>query len=147
MSTYSPSFIPDDEEVPLMPETKCRVLYIDDHEDTSEMLTLLLGQQDYEVTTARTMQEALKLATSLDFDVYVLDKHLPDGSGLELCMRLNEVTPGVPCIFYTGDAYDIHRVEAMAAGADAYVAKPDIAGLIENVEKLLSQKECAAATS
>ena len=130
-----------------MPEAKCRVLFIDDHEDTSEILTLLLGQEDYEVATAKTVQEALELARSQDFDLYVLDKHLPDGSGLELCTKLNEVTPGVPCIFYSGDAYDIHRLEAMAAGAHAYVAKPDIAGLIENVEKLLSKRECAAATS
>ena len=129
-----------------MPQAKCRILCIDDHEDTSEMLKLLLIQEDYEVVTAVTMQEALRLATSQEFDLYVLDRHLPDGSGLELCAKLNEATPGVPCIFYTGDAYDIHRLEAMAAGADDYVAKPDIDGLIESVRKLLSERECAAAS-
>ena len=129
-----------------MPQAKRRVLLIDDHEDTSEMLKLLLDQEDYEVMTAATMQEALRLATSQEFDLYVLDKRLPDGNGLELCAKLNELTPGVPCIFYTGDAYDIHRSEAMAAGADAYVAKPDIDGLIEKVNKLLAKRECAAAS-
>ena len=129
-----------------MSQEKCRILFIDDHEDSSEMLSLLLGQEDYKVTTAATIQEALELATSREFDLYVLDKHLPDGSGLELCSKLNQVTPGVPCIFYTGDAYDIHRLEAMAAGAHAYVAKPDITGLIDSVHKLLSQRECAAAS-
>ena len=127
-----------------MPQERCRVLIIDDHEDTSEMLKLLLGEEDYEVKIAVTVQEALRLATSEEFDLYVLDKHLPDGSGLDLCAKLNEVTPSVPCIFYTGDAYDIHRLEAMAVGADAFVAKPDIDGLIENVNKLLADKECAA---
>jgi hypothetical protein len=34
----------------------------------------------------------------------------------------------------------------MAAGADAYVAKPDIEGLLENVNKLLAKRECAAAS-
>jgi two-component system response regulator ResD len=129
-----------------MPQAKCRILCIDDHEDTTEMLKLLLVQEDYEVMTAVTMQEALRLATSQEFDLYVLDRHLPDGSGLELSAKLNEATPGVPCIFYTGDAYDIHRLEAMAAGADDYVAKPDIDGLIESVRKLLSERECAAAS-
>jgi len=129
-----------------MPQAKCRVLCIDDHEDTSEMLKLLLIQEDYEVVTAVTMQEALRLATSQEFDLYVFDKHLPDGSGLELCAKFNEATPGVPCLLYTGDAYDVHRVEALAAGADAYVAKPDIDGLIESVHKLLSERECAAAS-
>jgi DNA-binding response OmpR family regulator len=129
-----------------MPLERCRVLIIDDHEDTSEMLKLLLGEEDYEVTIAVTMKEALRLAKSEEFDLYVLDKHLPDGSGLELCAGLNKLTPGVPCIFYTGDAYDLHRVEAMAAGADAFVAKPDIDSLIENVNKLLANADCASAT-
>ena len=128
-----------------MAQAKCRVLIIDDHDDTTEMLKILLGEEDYEVTTTATMQEALSLAASKEFDIYVLDKHLPDGSGLELCTKLNQVTPGVPCIFYSGDAYDIHRVEAIAAGADAYIAKPDVEGLIENINKLLAKAECASA--
>ena len=130
-----------------MPQAKCRILCIDDHEDTSEMLQLLLAQEDYEVMTATTMREALQLASIHEFDLYVFDKHLPDGSGLELCSRLVKETPGVPCIFYTGDAYDIHRAEALEAGADAYVAKPDIDTLIESVRVLLADRECATATS
>jgi len=111
------------------------------------MLKLLLVQEDYEVVTADTMQEALRLATSHEFDLYVFDKHLPDGSGLELCVKLGDATPGVPCLIYSGDAYEIHRTEAFAAGADDYVVKPDIDGLIESARKLLSQRECAAASS
>ncbi len=129
-----------------MSQAKCRILCIDDHEDTSEMLKLLLAQEDYEVMTAVTMQEALSLAMSHEFDLYVFDKHLPDGSGIELCTKLTQVTPGIPCIFYSGDAYDIHRSEALAAGADDYVAKPDIDALIESVHKLLSERECAATS-
>ena len=130
-----------------MPRVKCRILCIDDHEDTSEMLKLLLAQEDYDVVTAVTMREALQLASDQEFDLYVFDKHLPDGSGLDLCSTLNDATPGVPCIFYSGDAYDIHKFEALAAGADDYVAKPDIDGLIESVRKLLAGRECAEATS
>ena len=129
-----------------MAPAKCRILCIDDHEDTSEMLKLLLGEEDYVVTTAATVQQALSLAASEEFDLYVLDKRLPDGSGIELCTKLNKITPQVPCVFYTGDAYEIHRVEAFAAGADAYVAKPDIEGLIENINKLLAKTECSSAT-
>jgi len=116
---------------------------IDDHQDTSEMLKLLLSQEDYEVVTALTCEEALQLATDQEFDLYVMDRHLPDGSGLQLCQDLAKATPGVPCIFYSGDAYDIHRSEALAAGANDYVTKPDIDGLIESVRVLLSERECA----
>ena len=129
-----------------MSEIKCRILYVDDHADSSEILKLVLSESDYEVHTASRMDEALQLATTQAFDLYVLDKRLPDGSGFELCRKLNRLTPGVPCIFYTGDAYEIHREEARAAGADVYIAKPDIDKLIETVHQILSQRECAAAT-
>ncbi|MGI9167018.1 MAG: response regulator transcription factor [Pyrinomonadaceae bacterium] len=125
-------------------QAKCLILCVDDHEDTSEMLKLLLSHEDYEVVTAVTSAEALQLAQSQEFDLYVLDKHLPDGSGLELCGKLGQITPDVPTMFYTGDAYEIHRQQCIAAGADGYVAKPDIDGLIGGVRKLLSQRECAA---
>ena len=129
-----------------MSEIKCQILYVDDHADSSEILKLVLSESDYEVHTASRMDEALRLATSRAFDLYVLDKRLPDGSGFELCRKLNRLTPGVPCIFYTGDAYEIHREEARAAGADVYIAKPDIDKLIETVHQILSQRECAAVT-
>ncbi|SRR5260370_20170091 len=128
-----------------MSEIKCRILYVDDHEDSSEMLKLVLSESDYEVHTAGSIDEALELAQSHQFDLYVLDKRLPDGSGLELCTKLNQLSPHVPCIFYTGDAYEIHRQQAMDAGADAYIPKPDIEALIETVQKLLSERECATA--
>ena len=128
-----------------MPQTKCRILFIDDHEDASEMMKLILSNEDYEVVTAVTIGEALKQATKSEFDLYVLDRNLPDGSGLELCQKLTQLTPNVPCIFYSGDAYAIHRSEALAAGAQDYIAKPDIDKLIQKVNQLLSENECAAA--
>ena len=91
------------------------------------------------------MEQACEMAEKTQYDLYVLDKRLPDGTGVELCERLNLLAPGVPCIFYTGDAYEIHRREAMAAGAAAYVAKPNIEGLISAVHELLSTSECATA--
>jgi DNA-binding response OmpR family regulator len=129
-----------------MTKIKCRILCVDDHLDTSEMLQLLLAEEDYEVRTAGTVEEACALAESEEFDLYVLDKRLPDGTGLELCKTLNLLTPGVPCLFYTGDAYEIHRQEALQAGAAAYVAKPNLDTLIEAVRVILSERECAAAT-
>jgi DNA-binding response OmpR family regulator len=127
-------------------DIKCRILCVDDHLDTSEMLQLLLAEEDYEVRTAATIEEASAIAQSEEFDLYVLDKRLPDGTGVDLCKTLNQLTPGVPCIFYSGDAYAIHRQEALQAGAAAYVAKPNLDTLIEAVRELLSQRECAAAT-
>ena len=128
-----------------MSTTKCRVLYVDDHDDSAEMLKLLLAPMDYEVVAAGTLDEALELARTQRFDLYVLDKRLPDGSGLELCRQLHQMSPTVPCIFYTGDAYEVHRREAEEAGADAYIPKPDVDALLETVQKFLSESECTAA--
>ena len=128
-----------------MANPRCRVLCVDDHRDTSEMLQMLLSEENYTVHTAATMEEACRMAADIEYDLYVLDKRLPDGTGVELCGRLLLITPEVPCIFYTGDAYEIHRREALAAGAAAFVAKPDIEGLINAVHKLLSNSECATA--
>ena len=128
-----------------MSKTRCRILYVDDHEDSAEMLKLMLAAEDYEVHIAQSFEEALAKAQTESFDLYVLDKRLPDGSGTDLCRMLNDVTPGVPCIFYTGDAYEMHRQEAFAAGARAYVPKPDVDELIQTVHRLMSERECAAA--
>ena len=129
-----------------MSKPKCRVLCVDDHRDTSDMLQMLLSEEDYQVHTAATVEEACRMASKTQYDLYVLDKRLPDGTGMQLCETLLKITPTVPCIFYTGDAYEMHRREAFNAGAAAFVAKPDIEGLIDAVHELLSEKECAAAT-
>jgi DNA-binding NtrC family response regulator len=108
-----------------MSEVKCRILCVDDHEDTAEMLKLLLSESDYVVHPAHNIEEAMELARTHEFDLYVLDKRLPDGTGMDLCAMLNSLTPGVPCIFY--------------------VPKPDVEALIEAVHRLLSERECAEA--
>ena len=110
------------------------------------MLQMLLSEENYQVHTAATMEEACLMAVKTEYDLYVLDKRLPDGTGVELCERLLIITPNVPCIFYTGDAYEIHRREALAAGAAAFVAKPDVEGLINAVHDLLANSECATTS-
>ncbi len=126
---------------------KCRVLYVDDHEDSAFMFKHLLSLSDHEVTIAVTMKQALTLAESEEFDLYVLDKRLPDGTGIDLCRRLNEITPNVPVIFYSGDVYETHRQEGLKAGARAYIPKPAVDKLIDTVHQLLSERECAAANA
>jgi len=106
---------------------------------------MLLSEENYEVHTASTVAEACSMVEKTQYDLYVLDKRLPDGTGMELCEILLQVTPTVPCIFYTGDAYEIHRREAFEAGAAAFVAKPDIEGLISAVHQLLANDECTTA--
>ena len=101
-----------------------RVLYIEDHEDTRELVTLVLEQRSYEVVTGATIETGLVLARSQHFDLYLLDSWLPDGSGLDLCRRIREFDKATPILFYSAAAYEIDKDLALRSGAQAYLIKP-----------------------
>jgi len=101
-----------------------RVLYIEDHEDTRELVTLVLQQRSYEVVTGSTIKSGVALAGSQHFDLYLLDSWLPDGSGLDLCRQIREFDEVTPIVFYSAAAYEIDRSEAIESGAQAYLVKP-----------------------
>jgi DNA-binding response OmpR family regulator len=114
-----------------------RILCVDDNEDNSSMLTVLLGLSSYDAVAAGTIDEALLLARNERFDLYILDKRFPDGNGFALCQQIRELHPDTPVIFYSGDAYNTDRTEGINAGAQDYVAKPDIDKLLEAVSHFL----------
>jgi len=101
-----------------------RVLYIEDHEDTRELVTLVLEQKSVEVVTGSSIKSGIALAGSQRFDLYLLDSWLPDGSGLELCRLIREFDKATPILFYSAAAYEMDRVEALKCGAQEYLIKP-----------------------
>lgn len=101
-----------------------RVLYIEDHEDTRELVTLLLAQKSYVVVTGSTVESGVALANTQAFDLYLLDSWLPDGSGLDLCKQIRKFDQATPILFYSAAAYEIDREQAMQSGAQAYLIKP-----------------------
>jgi DNA-binding response OmpR family regulator len=114
------------------------VLYIEDHDDTRELVTLVLAERNYRVTTGSTIVDALKLANEHHFDLYMLDSWLPDGSGIDLCKRLRELNPGIPIMFLSGSAYEADKESAINSGAQGYLIKPaDLDELCSEVSKLI----------
>ena len=101
-----------------------RVLYIEDHDDTRELVTLVLEQRRFEVVTGATIETGIALAGSQQFDLYLLDSWLPDGSGLDLCRRIREFDKSTPILFYSAAAYEIDKNQAINSGAQAYLIKP-----------------------
>lgn len=101
-----------------------RVLYVEDHEDTRELVTLVLEQRSYEVVTGATIESGIALASSQEFDLYLLDSWLPDGSGLDLCRQIRQFDNVTPILFYSAAAYEIDRELAIKSGAQAYLIKP-----------------------
>jgi CheY-like chemotaxis protein len=80
---------------------KQRILCVDDHSDTCDLISLILN--DYEVVPSHSKGEALLKATGDSFDLYLLDYYLPDGTGLELCLLLRDFDLSTPVLFVTSE--------------------------------------------
>ena len=108
-----------------MDTLQSHILYIEDHDDTRELVTLVLADANYRVTTASSRKDALKLAREQAFDLYILDSRLPDGTGIELCRQLREFDRGTPIMFLSAAAYDTDKQAAIDNGAQRYLVKPN----------------------
>ena len=115
---------------------KPRILSVDDHGDTLSMLSLMLGGYGYDLTSASSVGEALELARSEDFDLFLLDFLFEDGTGRELCERIREFDPETPILFFSGSHPNTHH-EAMTCGAQGFVMKPDFEALRGRIEAAL----------
>src|ERR1044071_6204641 len=126
-----------------------RILYIEDHEDTRELVTLLLAQKSYEVITGSTIASGVALAGAEQFDLYLLDSWLPDGSGLDLCQRIRQFDQTTPILFYSAAAYAADHDMAMKSRAPGYLVKPSQPSeLCDLVTKLIDnsrQTRCRAS--
>lgn len=120
------------------PSTRPRVLCIDDDEDSRVMLVTLMRIASIEAKAVRTAAQALSLIQAEHFDLYMLDAWLPEVDGFELCRRLRAVDPHIPILFFSGAAFEADKQKAIEAGADAYVVKPDIHGLVGSVMRFMT---------
>ena len=118
---------------------KQKILLVEDHEDTSELMVLLLNQLNYDVATATSVSDALGVADSADFDLFVLDSLLPDGRGTDLCKHIRERNNSTPILFYSAMAFEQDKLEALMAGAQRYLVKPvDFDELSHTVAEMLN---------
>ena len=116
-----------------------RILYIEDDADTRELVRFLLTEENYEVVLAESSEQALLIARTLSFDLYLIDNWLGGLSGIELCRRLREFDSTTPILFYSGAAYERDIREAIAAGAQGYITKPaDNQRLVEEISRLVT---------
>jgi two-component system, OmpR family, phosphate regulon response regulator OmpR len=125
----------------MCPHPKQRILCAEDDADTCAMLTQLLSFVGYEVVTADSFAQALTMIESASCDLYLLDHWLPGGSGLELCRRIRAVDQQTPIVFFTGAGYEAERQAELAAGAQAYLVKPeDVSHLVATIKQLLAAR-------
>ena len=125
-----------------MLSTKLRILCAEPHDDTSSMLNHLLAQANYEIRSAKTIAEALRLARSQLFNLYLLSDRYEDGTAVELCKEIRKYDISTPVLFYSTYARESDRQSGMSAGAQGYLTKPGgIFELTEVISRLIKQAE------
>ena len=103
-----------------------RVLIVEDEPDIRDLLAFHLGREGYQVWTAGSGADALRMALRDRPDLVLLDLMLPELDGIEVCRRLRRdpATATTPVIMLTAKGDEIDRVVGLEIGADDYVAKP-----------------------
>ena len=104
--------------------TPIRVLTVDDESSLTELLSMAMRYEGWEVATAGSGLDAVKVARDVRPDAIVLDMMLPDFDGLEVMRRIRTEQPEVPVIFLTAKDSVDDRIGGLTAGGDDYVTKP-----------------------
>jgi DNA-binding response OmpR family regulator len=116
------------------------ILVADDEPHIVELVRLTLEDERVTVVVAHDGTSALARAEALHPDLILLDVHLPDMSGLEVCARLRQRGAPVKIVMLTAAAQEADVARGLAAGADHYLTKPfSPVRLLSLVEALLPQ--------
>jgi CheY-like chemotaxis protein len=120
-----------------MPANRVRVLVVDDSEEATQLLALLLGRRGHDVRVAHDVEAALQVALEFTPEVALLDIMIRCESGFFLAQRLREL-PGLDScrlIAMSGFELEQHREVSEAIGFRRQLRKPiEPAGLFDAVE-------------
>jgi DNA-binding response OmpR family regulator len=121
-----------------------RILVIEDNLKLANFIRKGLKEQQYQVDTAATGEEALTATTTHSYDLIILDLMLPGMSGLEFLQVLRSKKVGTPVLILTAKDSIDDRVKGLDVGADDYMVKPfAFAELLARVRSLLRRMDTA----
>ena len=122
-------------------EQPARVLVVDDETHITELLTMALTYEGFEVDQAADGRGALDAIEAQAPDLVLLDVMLPDLDGFEVARRLRDARGGgaeVPIVFLTARDDTSDKVRGLRLGSDDYVTKPfNVEELVERVKAVL----------
>jgi PAS domain S-box-containing protein len=121
------------------PMPSLRILLVDDHEETADILGQLLRARGYEVTVTHSVKEAVEAGTRQHLDLLITDLGLPDGTGLDVLEQLKPrlARPAIALTGY-GQREDLER--SRAAGFACHLVKPvEFPALLRAIERVYSQ--------
>jgi DNA-binding NtrC family response regulator len=100
------------------------ILVVDDERAVRTALNVNLAKKGLDVQLADSTQSALKLLNERTFDLVLSDVKMPDGTGLELLIKIRDSWPETQVVIMTGFGSITDAVTAMKAGAADYIIKP-----------------------
>ena len=102
-----------------------RILVVDDEEDLCEILKFNLENEGYEVDTANSAEEALKMNLPA-YHLLLLDVMMGEISGFRMAniLKKNKETAHIPIIFITAKDTENDTITGFNLGADDYISKP-----------------------
>jgi two-component system OmpR family response regulator len=128
--------------------TPIRILAVDDESSLTELLSMAMRYEGWQVSTAASGNEAVKAAREVRPDAIVLDMMLPDFDGLEVMRRVRSEDPDVPVIFLTAKDAVADRINGLTASGDDYVTKPfSLEEVIARLRALLRRSGAATGRS
>ena len=101
-----------------------KLLVVDDEPNIVELLTVSLKFQNFEVFSANSGHEALRVAREVNPDAYILDVMMPGMDGFELLGKLRQEGLDGPVLYLTAKDGVDQRIHGLTIGADDYVTKP-----------------------
>jgi len=111
---------------------------LEDDIDISELITLLLAEQGYDVAVFNSIASFKHRAGESLPALLIIDIMLPDGNGLDICRawKTNRSTSHVPILLMS--AYEDYRLDSRAGYADGFISKPfDIKAFLTEVQQQL----------
>ncbi|MHA3723268.1 response regulator transcription factor [Leucobacter sp. HY1910] len=125
---------------------KVRALVVDDEDSITQLVSMALRYEGWEVQTAASGQDALEKMRTFEPDVAVLDIMLPDFDGMQLLSRIRGAGDMCPVLFLTALDSVEDRVNGLTAGGDDYVVKPfSLEELIARLRGLVRRSQITLA--
>ena len=125
-----------------------RILIVDDDNASLEVLSEVLNRANYEIFTASTGYDAVKIIQENPLDLAILDYDLPDTTGLELLQHIKRTRPSMFVIIMSANTSTNVKFDVFEAGAFTFIPKPiDLRQFLQFVRRALGFKEQSAASS
>lgn len=106
-----------------MKTEQIKLLVVDDDKEIAKLAAIYLKEDGYQVLTAYSGKEALKIIQLEEIHLAILDIMMPDINGFEVCQYIRQKS-NIPIIMLSARGNDEDKVEGLSSGADDYVVKP-----------------------